>query len=684
MQLIKNNPYRIIGIPAGASAREQERQIRRLRQFIDAGAIPQLLFDVKSLGEITRTIDQVNEAESNLNLDQDRINAALFWFYSGNPISDEVALDALKCNNIAEAVTIWAKLADNNEVTNRNASAFFNLGTLYLSGALEGTQTAPTLFKKGINFKLKFLSSEYALDFTKQIADSSYQTSNDKLQQSFLNQLHDEITKTKIITEAKFFEILNNCEFSAKTAFLDSHSTKHINHIDRIIEESKNARKNNGKSTHKQNLTTIKKLTDGLNQINKFSPSKFKIDAAADKVAEEILEISILYFNTNHDNETDSDYIANSIELASKALGLAKGLVVKDRIKESIEIIEKHRNHELLIAIQFLKSVERAYTQNKAIIEGHFSKQNKLIKDEHGNDAISTMLISINNSKSREEIRNSLDWNQIDKFINENLNINKLEKIKKTKNDDLKRDFFQLAGWLDYITENEKSMFSLVSTYALIAPKIPFNIVSSEVTNTENKPLYRKYIRFIGLKLLIIPLENEDITLYVKYKTPKGKIHRLDESPYGYTLRSIQTITQDRTQISIPGWGLADKCIFEVGEHKIEVYVDEFLIHTQKFKVELAPSEKLEIELADAEKKQSEIRRTTFLGSEIQSSKKQLEQIKEWQFLRSQGERDRQIREQQQKIQNLINKAENQKNAQINAQQKIINEIKDRIKKAAF
>jgi hypothetical protein len=240
MEFIKNNPYRIIGILAGSSAREQERQIRRLRQFIDAGDIPGLNFEIKALGELKRTLTSLDEAESNLNLDQDRINAALFWFYNGNPISDEVALDALKSNNITEALTIWNKLTDNNEVTNRNASAFFNLGTLYLSGALEGTQTAPTLFKKGINFKLKFLSSEYALDFSKQIADSSYQTSNDKLQLSFLNQLHDEVTKTKIITEAKFFEILNNCDFTAKKNFLDGHSEKHSRIIDRIIEESEN------------------------------------------------------------------------------------------------------------------------------------------------------------------------------------------------------------------------------------------------------------------------------------------------------------------------------------------------------------------------------------------------------------------------------------------------------------
>jgi hypothetical protein len=36
MKAILNNPYRTVGLLVGATAREQERQIRRLKQFIEA------------------------------------------------------------------------------------------------------------------------------------------------------------------------------------------------------------------------------------------------------------------------------------------------------------------------------------------------------------------------------------------------------------------------------------------------------------------------------------------------------------------------------------------------------------------------------------------------------------------------------------------------------------------------
>ena len=96
MQIIETNPYRITGLLVGTKIREQTRQISRLKQYIEADAEPQEDFSFPILGNLNRTIDLVNTAESKLNLDKDKINAALFWFYKGNDITDEAAFDSLK------------------------------------------------------------------------------------------------------------------------------------------------------------------------------------------------------------------------------------------------------------------------------------------------------------------------------------------------------------------------------------------------------------------------------------------------------------------------------------------------------------------------------------------------------------------------------------------------------------
>jgi len=113
MHIIQNNPYRTVGLLVGATAKEQERQIRRLKQFIEAEQDPQDDFSFPTLGNLHRTLDKVNEASSKLNLDSDKMSSALFWFYKGNPITDEPAFDAIKEADLDQVISIWTKLTSN-------------------------------------------------------------------------------------------------------------------------------------------------------------------------------------------------------------------------------------------------------------------------------------------------------------------------------------------------------------------------------------------------------------------------------------------------------------------------------------------------------------------------------------------------------------------------------------------
>ena len=113
MNLIQNNPYRTVGLLVGATAKEQTKQIKKLKMFLEAEQEPQDDFSFPTLGNLNRTLESVEEAASKLNLDSDKINAALFWFWNGNPITDEAAFDALKSGDTDNAIEIWQKLTEN-------------------------------------------------------------------------------------------------------------------------------------------------------------------------------------------------------------------------------------------------------------------------------------------------------------------------------------------------------------------------------------------------------------------------------------------------------------------------------------------------------------------------------------------------------------------------------------------
>lgn len=155
-----------------------------------------------------------------LNLDSDKMSSALFWFYKGNPITDEPTFDAIKEADLDQVINIWTKLTSNGEVSQRNASAYSNLGTLYLSGILEGTNTNEAILEQGISLKLKFLESDFIKDFKALATDETYKTTKKELQLLFLNQVQSEVEKSGTVTSNKLLDILTKQEFSAKEDFL--------------------------------------------------------------------------------------------------------------------------------------------------------------------------------------------------------------------------------------------------------------------------------------------------------------------------------------------------------------------------------------------------------------------------------------------------------------------------------
>ena len=213
MQDVLSNPYRILGLLSNATKREQAKQINRINHFIDAQIEPEEGYSFLTLGKVNWTKDELNEAVSKLTLDQDKMTASLFWFYIGNSITDEPAFDALKDSDLDTTISIWTKLTESGEVTERSASAYSNLSTLYLSGILEGTNSKEKLLQKGISLKLKFIESDYIKSLKEIVTDDTFKTSKKELQLIFLNQLLSDNERSKRIGLHKFIDIVNKIEF---------------------------------------------------------------------------------------------------------------------------------------------------------------------------------------------------------------------------------------------------------------------------------------------------------------------------------------------------------------------------------------------------------------------------------------------------------------------------------------
>jgi len=683
MDLILNNPYRTVGLLVGATAREQTRQINRLKKLIVAEQELQDDFSFPALGRLTYTLESIDEAASKLNLDSDKINAALFWFWNGNPITDEVAFDALKEGNMEEAYQIWDKLIVETKddgkrfwrpVTEKNASAFHNHFVLEMLRANRNRHNA-------IVSNLYFLESEFSQKFISTIADSTYRTNSKELQIIFLKSIEQEIEKGNINFKlSTFASILNSVTFSAKADFLKSISQQFTSNISAHIETSKKKRTNNKVNAAKAGEELFQQTKNGLEQLKSIvGIQDFSYSNIADRVANEILQCSIDFFNHSQEIDADNDYHNIATKLTQIAENIAVGSLVKERIKESLNTLEEMEDREIQQAIELLKSIKEAYEENRRKIKQDVKRI------EETDIQIKLGYKSINWNAVEDNIKNSINWQNVNDLLLTVLSDNNLRKIKESDKNEQKTDFLELANWLKENSLKSSTISTIIEKYKKIPPKLPFKIISSVITNTDKdnnplpvtNPLYSKHTRYVGLKINVECYEKKNITFYKKYIGTNGRHSSNDKiSPKGYTNSTTTSIYENTKVIDLSGWGNSDKCTYEIGKHRIEVYVDEYMIHSVDFVVDLAPSEKLEIELKKVENRLIEINNTHFFKSELEIANAEMNEIQQFQLFRSSSTKQTQISEQQRKITNIQQKAVDEKKRQIEQQNKIIYKIK--------
>lgn len=95
----------------------------------------------------------------------------------------------------------------------------------------------------------------------------------------------------------------------------------------------------------------------------------------------------------------------------------------------------------------------------------------------------------------------------------------------------------------------------------------------------------------------------------------------------------------------------------------------------------LSPDEKIESQIRKLQNELSKTRNSTFLESELKAANQKMDEIKQWQLFRSQETRNIQISEQNKIIENIKQKAENQKQSKLRDLEGQINKQKQELEK---
>jgi len=330
MDVINKNPFRIAGILSNSSERELKKQQSKLKKYVKIGKSVDSEYDFNFLSPIERSEKNVSDAFSKIEQNQDKVSNSLFWFLDSNSI-DKTALNYLKDGDQEKAIEIWKKVTFNKEITKKNYSCFNNVSTIKL------LNNNKDVIKEGITTKLNLIESDFYVELSKQVADETFTINQQKQMEITIDIIFNELKKKFSLDT--FSNLFDQCSNKVKKYVSKKLINKPITDAESLIKITKDNRKKDPKEAYQYAINLYNESVNSIKIIKSVvGPNDLSFKTLANKLANEILQCGIDYFNAWRDIKDPSE---KAIQLLKYAKNIAIDAQIIKRINENIEGIQE-------------------------------------------------------------------------------------------------------------------------------------------------------------------------------------------------------------------------------------------------------------------------------------------------------------------------------------------------------
>lgn len=314
MNILQNNPYRLLGIYANASAKDQLASINKLKAFLKVGKQTVLPLELPKFFPATeKTVENIEGAASQLALPQSKLHYAQFWLLKIDQF-DEIAFKHLLDGDIAKALEIWGKHDSVSSLQNRIVC---HLVQNSLSDAIHCAE------------KL-YGNTGYISQFVSSVVGEGIGVATDNLGLDFIDALSENVELGELLSTIS----LPTWQQHVKQKLI----APLVSSIQDAIAESKQSRGKGAEVRLAAGNTLMQQTNLLLTKLQGLLPkTDMQYQSIVDRLANEVLQCGIDYFN----NSEDDDAPQKAMVLQKYALSIAAGPMAKDRCKENVKILEK-------------------------------------------------------------------------------------------------------------------------------------------------------------------------------------------------------------------------------------------------------------------------------------------------------------------------------------------------------
>ena len=314
MNVLKNNPYRLLGVYTNSPTKERLANHNRMKAFLKVGKSVSFSLDLPQyLQPINRTDALIADADAKLALPKEQMFYAQFWFVKTTPL-DDVAFNHLIAGELSKAEEIWQKKETLSSLQNRIVCA------LMRDDYKQALSCAETLYG----------NMQHANQFVSAVIGTGGNVGVTDLPFTFLDTLCEEIDVQKILPHI------------ANSIWKKHISGKAINPLIGTIQNAiAIAKKSRGKGSQARleaGEVLMKDTKVTLQQLMSLLPkTDLQYQMIADKLGLEILQCGIDYYNESD----DADAAHKAMKLQKYALKIVVGQMAKDRCKENVDILQE-------------------------------------------------------------------------------------------------------------------------------------------------------------------------------------------------------------------------------------------------------------------------------------------------------------------------------------------------------
>ena len=314
MNILRNNPYRLLGVYSNSPTKERLANHNRMKAFLKVGKPVSFPLDLPQyLSAIQRTEASVMDAEAQLTLPKDQLLYAQFWFVKATHL-DEVAFNHLFAGEIDKAEEIWQKKDTASSLQNRTVCA------LMREDYRRAVTCAETLYGNPL-YSNQFVSAILGTDGNADIGSLAFR---------FLDVLCDEAGANKLLPFITDDTWKSHVEEKAVKPLVDN--------IQDAIAIAKKSKGKGAEARLKAGEALRKNTKSAFQQLKGFlSATDLQYQMIADKLGLEILQCGIDYFNGSDEPEAAH----KAMDLQKYAQSIVVGQMAKDRCEENVDILQK-------------------------------------------------------------------------------------------------------------------------------------------------------------------------------------------------------------------------------------------------------------------------------------------------------------------------------------------------------